>query len=253
REDARVARASPRNGTARCEPGGLADDVHVRDIRADIARGHIAAAQHVWGTPTLAGRRVGIAGVGKVGRLLTAHLLDDGADVVVTDVSPAATHSLTQRFPQVEVAPDAVTLCAMAIDVYSPCALGGALDPATVESLQARIVCGGANNQLAVDGPDGTADRLQERGILYAPDFLVNAGGVIQVSDELSGFDFERAKARTAGIFEATARVLHTAAERGLTPAAAADQLAEERMASAAQRGLRLRDGTGSAAPPFTL
>ncbi|HEX2704281.1 MAG TPA: Glu/Leu/Phe/Val dehydrogenase dimerization domain-containing protein, partial [Candidatus Lustribacter sp.] len=129
-----------------------------------VFEGMRAAAQQAWGTPTLAGRRVGIAGVGKVGRLLAAHLLDDGADVVVTDVSPAATQSLTQRFPQVEVAPDVATLCAMAIDVYSPCALGGALDPATVESLQARIVCGGANNQLAVDGPDGTADRLQERG-----------------------------------------------------------------------------------------
>ena len=80
------------------------------------------------------------------------------------------------------------------IDVYAPCALGGALDDATVEALTATVVCGGANNQLVVEGAGGTADRLMARGITYAPDFLVNAGGVIQVSDELHGFDFERAK-----------------------------------------------------------
>ena len=92
--------------------------------------------------------------------------------------------------------------------MFSPNALGGALDDETVEALRARIVCGGANNQLAREGEGGTADRLLARGITYAPDFLVNAGGVIQVSDELHGFDMHRARERTATIFEHTLEVL---------------------------------------------
>jgi valine dehydrogenase (NAD+) len=117
------------------------------------------------------------------------------------------------------------------LDVYAPCALGGALDDATVEALQAQVVCGGANNQLVVEGEGGTADALMARGITYAPDFLVNAGGVIQVSDELHGFNFARAKHRTSGIFEATASVLGLAADNAISPAVAANHLAEERIA----------------------
>ena len=93
------------------------------------------------------------------------------------------------------------------------------------------MVCGAANNQLVVEGAGGTAQALMDRGITYAPDFLVNAGGVIQVSDELHGFNFARAKHRTAGIFEATASVLRVSAEKGISPAEGADHLAEERMA----------------------
>ena len=101
------------------------------------------------------------------------------------------------------------------------------------------MVCGGANNQLVTEGEGGTADRLRERGITYAPDFLVNAGGVIQVSDELHGFDFERAKG-AAAIFDHTLEVLETADARDITPAAAADRIAEERMATAQRGGIWL-------------
>ena len=98
--------------------------------------------------------------------------------------------------------------------MFSPNALGGALDDTTVEALRARVVCGGANNQLVSEGERGTADRLLARGITYAPDFLVNAGGVIQVSDELHGFDMQRARERTATIFEHTLEVLRDADAR---------------------------------------
>ena len=102
----------------------------------------------------------------------------------------------------------------------------------------AAIVCGGANNQLADEGERGTADRLLERGIIYAPDFLVNAGGVIQVSDELHGFDFERARAKTAAHLRPhRSRCCALAAERGISPAVAADRLAEERMAAVGSPG----------------
>jgi valine dehydrogenase (NAD+) len=99
-----------------------------------------------------------------------------------------------------------------------------------VEALRARVVCGSANNQLADDGEGGIPERLLERGITYAPDYLVNSGGVIQVSDELEGFVFERAKHRVEKLFDATAAVLRRAEEQGISPARAADHLAEERI-----------------------
>jgi valine dehydrogenase (NAD+) len=113
------------------------------------------------------------------------------------------------------------------MDVYAPCALGGALDDDTVAALSAKIVCGAANNQLAHPGVE---KQLEARGILYAPDYLVNAGGVIQVADEIGGFDFERAKRRASGIFDTTMRIYALAAEEGVPPSVAADRLAERRM-----------------------
>jgi valine dehydrogenase (NAD+) len=189
-----------------------------------------ASAAHVWGSPLLAGRTVGIAGVGKVGHLLAGLLLESGARVVVADVKTSAVEALREEHQEVDVAADVFELVRAELDIYAPCALGGALDDATVGALRAKVVCGAANNQLVVEGPGGTAEALMARGITYAPDFLVNAGGVIQVSDELHGFDFARARHRTAGIFEATASVLRVAADKGVSPAEAADHLAEDRM-----------------------
>jgi valine dehydrogenase (NAD+) len=124
------------------------------------------------------------------------------------------------------------------LDIYAPCALGGALDDDTVPALTARIVCGGANNQLAHPGVEKV---LQDRGVLYAPDYLVNAGGVIQVADEREGFSFERAKVRASGIYETTKRVFALAESEGVPPAVAADRLAEARMASVGRlRGILL-------------
>ncbi len=197
-----------------------------------VFQGMRATAQHVWGEPTLAGRRVGIAGVGKVGRRLTDHLLEDGAEVVVTDVDTDAVASLLRVHPRVRAVDDLDDLVREDLDVFSPNALGGALDDETVEALRARVVCGGANNQLVDEGAGGTADRLLARGITYAPDFLVNAGGVIQVSDELHGFDMQRARERTATIFEHTLQVLRDADADGVSPAVAADRLAERRVAA---------------------
>jgi len=237
--DMDVVAQTTRFATGRSPSHGGAGDSSVLTAYG-VFQGMRACAQHVWGEPTLRGRTVGIAGVGKVGRVLAGHLLEDGARVVVTDVSREALTALGQHHPEVEVVADAEALTGSALDVYAPCALGGALDEVTVETLEAQVVCGGANNQLVTEGPGGTADRLRERGVTYAPDFLVNAGGVIQVSDELHGFDFERARRRTAGIFEATLAVLRRADEHGITPAEAADHLAVERMAAASPGGLWL-------------
>jgi len=230
-----------RFATGRSEANGGAGDSSVLTAYG-VFHGMRASAAHVWGTPSLSGRTVGIAGVGKVGRLLAAHLLEDGARVVVTDVNGVAIEALLAQHREVDVVPDVSALVRSELDVYAPCALGGALDDETVQVLRATVVCGAANNQLVVEGPGGTAEALMSRGITYAPDFLVNAGGVIQVSDELHGFDFARAKRRTMGIFDSTASVLRVAADQGVTPAAAADHLAEARMAQGGNGRIWLPD-----------
>jgi valine dehydrogenase (NAD+) len=193
-----------------------------------VFQGMRAAAEHVWGTPTLSGRRVGVAGVGKVGRLLVDHLRADGAEVIVADVNERAIERVRAAHPEVAVAPTTVALVSEPLEVYAPCALGSALDDPTVAALSAKIVCGGANNQLEHPGVEKLLD---ERGILYAPDYVVNAGGVIQVADEIEGFDFERAEARVARIFDTTREIFKLAERDGVPPAVAADHLAERRMA----------------------
>jgi valine dehydrogenase (NAD+) len=185
-----------------------------------------AAAAHRWGTPSLSGRRVAIAGVGKVGRHLADRLAEAGACLVLADVNRAAIETVLAQHPDAEVM-DPEALVRAAVDVYAPCALGGALNDDTVAVLQAEIVCGGANNQLAHPGVDKL---LADRGILYTPDYVANSGGVIQVADEIEGFVFERARRRASGIHETVLAVFRRAESDGTTPATAADRLAELRM-----------------------
>ena len=193
-----------------------------------VFQGMRAAAEHTWGSPTLAGRRVGIAGLGKVGKYLAGHLIEDGASVVATDVNEAALAWARTTYPQIDLVADTQTLITGDIDVYAPCALGGALDDDTVPALRAKVVTGAANNQLAHPGIEKL---LEERGILYTPDYVVNAGGVIQVADEIEGFNFDRAKLRATRIFDTTGQILRLADDEGVPPAVAADRLAERRMA----------------------
>ncbi|MDG4778499.1 Glu/Leu/Phe/Val dehydrogenase [Micromonospora sp. WMMD961] len=204
-----------------------------------VFQGMRAAAEHVWGTPSLQGRRVGVAGLGKVGKYLTGHLLEDGAEVVATDVNPKALEWVRTNHPQVTLVDDASALVAADIDVYAPCALGGALNDDTVPALRAKVVAGAANNQLAHPGIEKL---LADRGILYTPDYVVNAGGVIQVADEIEGFNFDRAKLRATRIYDTTREILRLADAEGVPPAVAADRLAERRMAEIGRlRGIHLR------------
>jgi valine dehydrogenase (NAD+) len=214
--------------TGRSESLGGAGDSSVLTALG-VYQGMRAAAEHRWGTASLAGRRIGIAGVGKVGSLLVGHVLTDGAEVVVTDVSRAALDRVRSVHPEVQVLASTDDLVRGDLDVYAPCALGDALTPDVVSSLKASVVCGGANNQLA---DDDVAELLVDRGIVYAPDYVVNAGGVIQVADELHGFSFERARERALRIFDTTLSVLRTADAEGIPPSVAAGRLAERRIAA---------------------
>jgi valine dehydrogenase (NAD+) len=226
-QDMDVIAKETRFVTGRSESHGGAGDSSVLTAYG-VFQGMRAAAEARWGEPTLAGRRVGVAGLGKVGKHLTKHLLDDGAAVVATDVSERALAWARQTYPQVDLVADAHSLITAEIDVYAPCALGGALDDDTVPVLRASIVAGAANNQLAHPGVEKL---LAERGILYAPDYVVNSGGVIQVADEIEGFNFARAQARAGRIYDTTKQILRLAETEGVPPAVAADRLAERRMA----------------------
>jgi len=215
------------------EQGGAGDSSVLTAF--GVFQGMLACAQHLWGAPTLEGRTVGVAGVGKVGRLLVGHLLEAGARVVITDVREQAVREVLDAHPgaPVRAVPDTDALIGTeGLDVYAPCALGGALDDATVSRLTARVVCGAANNQLAHPGVEKDLD---DRGVLYAPDYLVNSGGVVQVADELNGFDFARAKAKVQKIFDTTLEIFDRARTEGVPPAVAADRVAEQRMAQAAE------------------
>ena len=214
------------------ENGGCGDSSVLTSF--GVFQGMRAAAEHLWGTPSLRGRRVGVAGVGKVGHILVDHLVGDGAEVVITDVREESVARVRAAHPGVAVVADTDALIREPLDVYAPCALGGALSDDTVPVLAAKAVCGAANNQLAHPGVEKD---LADRGILYAPDYVVNAGGVIQVADELHGFDMDRARAKAAGIFDTTVEIFHRAASDGVPPAVAADRIAEQRMAEARRRG----------------
>jgi valine dehydrogenase (NAD+) len=200
-----------------------------------VYHGMRASAEAAWGTDSLQGKRVGIAGVGKVGRHLVGHLVAEGAEVVVTDVSEVALQKVLVEHPHVETSASVGELAQSDLDIYAPCAMGNAVDADNVHTIKARVICGAANNQLA--SPE-LGKVLHDRGVLYAPDFCVNAGGLIQVADELHGFSMERARAKAERIYDTTKGVLATAARTGRTPDEAAVQMAEERMRSVG----RLRD-----------
>jgi valine dehydrogenase (NAD+) len=236
-EDMDIIARESRYVTGRTEANGGAGDSSVLTALG-VMHGMRAAAEHAWGSPELAGRLVGVEGVGKVGHRLVEHLLEAEADVVICDVNAAAVDAVRARHPEVRAVSGLDALLAEDLDILAPCALGGTLTDQVAGRLTARIVCGGANNQL--DHP-GVEKLLADRGVLYAPDYVVNAGGVIQVADELAGFSFDRARAAAGQIFTTTAKILQAAESDGVPPSVAADRLAERRMAEVGRlRGIWL-------------
>ena len=187
-----------------------------------------AVAEREWGGPSLEGRHVCISGVGKVGAALADHLHAAGARLTVADVRPEAVTTVVARTGAAVVDPS----CAHAVpcDVLSPCALGAALSVATIPELACTAVVGSANNQLATEQD---AQRIHDSGVLYAPDYVVNAGGVINIAHERGGYDRARADEHIRGIHDTVLRVLDLAEAEGITTAAAADLLAERRIEAA--------------------
>jgi valine dehydrogenase (NAD+) len=192
-----------------------------------------AIAERLW-DGELAGRHVVVSGVGKVGAALVDHLVAADVRVTVADVSERAVLAVVARHPGVAVV-EPERAHAVDCDVFSPCALGAVLSERTIPELSCAAVCGSANNQLetAADG-----QRLADHGVLYAPDFVANAGGVINIAEERhpSGAPYDRARAwdRVAGIADTLRRTFDRAEADAITPAEAADRLAEERISSIA-------------------
>ncbi len=196
-----------------------------------IWQGMKAAAQFTYGTPSLQDRLVAVVGAGKVGGRLINHLVtEEGARVVAMDPVASVRAEITATVPGVEFVDSVAELLARQPDVLSPNAMGGFVTPELAREVTVSMVCGGANNQLA--SPE-VGDILAERGILYAPDFLVNCGGVIQVAEELVGADVDRARVKVMGVFDTTTTVLERAAREGITPVAAAEAEAWARIAAA--------------------
>ncbi|HEV2149664.1 MAG TPA: amino acid dehydrogenase [Longimicrobiaceae bacterium] len=209
--------------------GGLAH--RLGDPSPHTARGVFRAMQaavlHRRGSAELAGLAVALQGCGNVGRHLALLLRDAGARLTVADVDPARAERVAAECGAETVAPDAVY--AVPADVFAPCALGGVLNDATIPRLAAGIVCGGANNQL-LEPRHG--DALVERGILYAPDYVANGGGVIAGLGDFRGEDPAVGVARVEAIHDTMLTVLRMAEARGITPERAADLLAEARLAN---------------------
>ncbi|QKW49927.1 Leu/Phe/Val dehydrogenase [Streptomyces buecherae] len=222
-----VARSCPYTLGRSKRTGGLGDTSGLTAF--GVVQGMKAAARHRWGTPTLHDRVVGVAGLGKVGSLLVTHLVDEGAHVLVTDIREAAVEQVVRRHPGVHAVATTDLVSHPELDVYAPCALGGALDDATAEALTADIICGAANNQLARLGMD---ELLARRGLLYVPDYLVNAGGAIQAMGELRHLSPAECRDRARNIFDVTLGVLRHAEETNITPLAAADHIARQRISA---------------------
>jgi glutamate dehydrogenase/leucine dehydrogenase len=186
-----------------------------------------ATAAHLDGAVTLSGMHVVVSGVGKVGSGLVRLLCSDGAKVTIADVDRNATARLASDpsldLEIIDVEGAHTTAC----DILAPCALGAVLNERTIPELRCRAVVGAANNQLETEKD---ADRLAARGILYVPDFVANAGGVINIADELVGYHRERAMASVERIFTTTGQILQSSARDNTTTVAAAESLAEARI-----------------------
>ncbi|HET7488450.1 MAG TPA: Glu/Leu/Phe/Val dehydrogenase dimerization domain-containing protein [Acidimicrobiales bacterium] len=199
------------------------------DPSAATARGVLfamrAVASFLWGSTSLENRQVVVSGVGKVGYSLVRHLVEERAAVTVADVQPAAVERASSHFDVAVVPPEKAHT--VECDIFSPCAMGGVLTPLTIPELKCAAVVGSANNQLL---DDGCATLLEEAGVLYAPDYVVNSGGIINVAEELRGYDFSRAEGEIRRIYDTTAAVLATAAAEGVTTLTAANRLAERRL-----------------------
>jgi leucine dehydrogenase len=191
-----------------------------------VVRAMKAAALHRWGSDELAGRTVAIQGCGHVGRHLAVELSGMGVWLRVSDVDPDRVFQVTTATGAEGLPPDRIF--SARADFFAPCALGGILNAETIPRLRVKIVAGAANNQLR-ESSDG--DRLHERGILYAPDYVVNTGGVIGGTPELLGWSEEEVPARIEGIYDTLLTVLRLAGAEGVSPHTAADRLAEERLA----------------------
>ncbi|MBB6454205.1 leucine dehydrogenase [Salirhabdus euzebyi] len=204
-----------------------------------VYRGMKAAAKEAYGSDSLEGKVVSIQGVGNVAFSLCRHLHEEGAKLIVTDINKAAVQRAVDEFGAKAVDPN--DIYDVESDIYAPCALGATVNDSTIPKLKAKVIAGSANNQLA-ESKHG--DVLYENGIVYAPDYVINAGGVINVADELYGYNRERAMKRIETIYDNIEKVFEISKRDNIPTNVAADRMAEERINSMQQsRSTFLQNG----------
>lgn len=192
-----------------------------------VLQGMRATAKYLWGSPDLRGRKVAIQGVGKVGYRLVELLIAEGASLVIADINERRCWELIEKYKEKVELAEVDTIHQVECDIFSPCARGGVVNDETIEQLHCRAIVGSANNQLQ---ETRHGDYLHEKGILYAPDYLVNAGGLIQVADEVEGYEEKRVLAKTKAIYDMLLTIYERSQEENIATCRAADQLVMERI-----------------------
>ena len=190
-----------------------------------VFRGMQACAKEAWGSDDLKGKVVAVQGVGNVGYYLCKHLHEVGAKQIVCDINQEAIDRVVKEFGVDVVAPDEIY--DVQCDVFSPNALGAVINDETIKKFKCKVIAGGANNVLA---EDKHGDMLEEKSILYAPDYVINAGGLMNVADELTGYNEERALEKISTIYDNVAKVIEIAKRDKIPTYKAADRMAEERI-----------------------
>ncbi|MDO4728154.1 MAG: Glu/Leu/Phe/Val dehydrogenase dimerization domain-containing protein [Bacteroidota bacterium] len=186
-----------------------------------------AAAKFKFGTEKLEGKKVLVQGIGHVGETLVDYLAKEGAEVIITDINKEKLEAVASKYNNVSIYTGS-DLYAEEVDIYAPCALGATINDDTVNKIKAKVIAGAANNQLANENIHGQI--LKDRGIVYAPDFLINAGGIINVYGEIVGYGKEEAMKRTENIFNTTLDILNLAQENNITTHQAAFRAAQKRI-----------------------
>ncbi len=194
-----------------------------------VYMGMKASAKHKWGSDDLKAKKILVQGVGHVGENLVKYLTEEGAEVLINDINLANLKRVSELYNCQTIEDNLIY--DLDVDIYSPCALGATINDTTIEQFKCEIVAGAANNQLQDE--DKHANMLQEKGILYAPDFLINAGGLINVYSEINGYDREKAIAQTRKIYDTTLEIFSKSEEENITTHQAALKLAKERIAQA--------------------
>ncbi|PJA96748.1 MAG: leucine dehydrogenase [Ignavibacteriales bacterium CG_4_9_14_3_um_filter_34_10] len=206
--------------------GGSGDPTPVTAYGVYI--GMKASANQKWGNDSLRGRKIAIQGAGQVARHLSEYLYNEGAELYITDIDNNKIKRLLEMIKATVVSPEEIY--DVNAEIFSPCAIGGTINLQTIPRLKCEIVAGGANNQLQNENTDGKL--LLDKNILYAPDYVINAGGLINVANELEGYRQDRAMKQAENIFSILKRVFTVSADKNIPTNEASARIAEERLQS---------------------
>lgn len=192
-----------------------------------VYMGNKAAAKKAWGSDSLSGKKILVQGAGNVGQYLMGYLIEEGAKLYICDINENKLKQAKQKYPKVEVV-DNKNIFDLDIDIYAPCALGATINTESINKMKCPVIAGAANNQLADENVHGPM--LVEKGIIYVPDFLINAGGIINISIEIDGYNYDRAISTVGKIYNRTLEIFDIAEKEKIHTQLAAMRMAEKRI-----------------------